>query len=70
MKYIITKNHDLIIFSEGISHKDMSNAFGPAVSAGMINHRLEPYGESVSLNYMKPGERDQLIINNRFNIYE
>jgi hypothetical protein len=66
MKYIFTKSpYNLIIFSAGISHKEMADKFGGAISAGMINSNLEPYGESISLK-MKPEEGDKERIKHYF----
>mgnify|MGYP000896199681 CR=1 FL=1 len=66
MKYIITNNFDVIIFSDGISHDKMAAKFGGAKTAGYITSSLEPYGQSVSLGRLKPGETDEEIIKSRF----
>ena len=66
MKYIITKDYDLIIFSGGITHKEMANKFCGAVSAGFVNDKLETSGHSVTLK-LSPREKDANIIRSRFN---
>jgi hypothetical protein len=66
MKYIITNDLDVIIFSDGISHDKMAAKFGGAKSAGYLTEDLKPYGQSVSLGGLKPGERDEEIIKSRF----
>ncbi|MCP6727398.1 MAG: hypothetical protein KJI69_05315 [Patescibacteria group bacterium] len=66
MKYIISKDNDVIIFSGGIEHRDMANKFGGAVSAGSINSKLEAYGSSSTLK-ISSREKDTAIIQNRFN---
>lgn len=54
MKYIITNDFDVIIFSDGISHDKMASKFGGAKTAGYITSSLETYGQSVSLGGLKP----------------
>ena len=66
MKYIITNNFDVIIFSNGIDHDDVAEKFGGLESGGYLTKDLKPYGQLVSLGGLKPGERDEEIIKSRF----
>lgn len=65
MKYIITNDLDVIIFSDGISQDKMAAKFGGAKTAGYITEDLKPYGQLISLG-LKPGENDEEIIKSRF----
>jgi len=67
MKYIISNNNDLVIFSEGLKHSDVSQKLNlQTKSAGFITEKLKPFGESFSLRIGR-GENDEQIINNHFN---
>ena len=61
LKYIMTKDDGVIMFSNLITHTEMARKFGGATSAGFVtidkNYHFETYGESVSLR-MKPAEDD------------
>lgn len=52
MKYITTKDNAIIIFSEGITHREVAQGLGVEVrGAGFVNMSVRQcYGDSVSLN--------------------
>ena len=74
MKYIIVSDGILeqgIIFSEGLSHKDVYKYSGQIKSAGFcrlglsLNYDIiyQCYGESQSLGLKSRGEEDEKILN-------
>ena len=70
MKYIVSKDNDLVIFSEGFKHSEVADKLRIVpVSAGFIDQNLKPYGKSFTLG-LSAMEKDQRIINNHFNKYE
>ena len=60
VKYIKTKNNEIIVFSELLEHSDFKS-FSP-VSAGFISIGIEPrigcYGKSISLGLKSDPEVD------------
>ena len=71
IKYIMTKDKGIVMFSGILGHDEVAQKFGGATSAGFINIKGEDtrcYGESISL-HMKADEKDsdraisQLIYN-------
>lgn len=72
MKYIITKQNDAIIFSDGMVHADVARKFGGAKSAGFVSiddeGKIAAYGRSMSLG-LESDPDDSRIISNAFNRY-
>lgn len=77
LKYLLTKQGDLIVFSDGLSHSEMAGR-RDIVGAGFIRFhdtndaelaRAECYGESVSLKIKSRKEEDEEIINRRIKYY-
>ena len=69
MKYITTKDNDLIIFSKGINHSDMARKFGGEIrGAGFVELEVThtPYGKSYFMD-MKPHEDDKKTVVHHLN---
>ena len=60
IKYIMTKDDGIVMFSGILNHDEVAAKFGGATSAGFINldgDDTKCYGESISLN-LKANEKD------------
>jgi len=62
MKYIISKDKDVVIFSEGLIHAEVARKLHLEVeSAGFINNELKPYGDSFSLGVGTNKDSEDII---------
>ena len=75
VKYVITKDEQIIVFDEMFNHSDFSK-FNP-IRAGFIsfgardgNPSCSCYGESFTLNMKSDPERDTLIAKRRLNMLD
>jgi hypothetical protein len=76
VKYIRTKDNEIIIFAEFMNHSDFRN-FNP-VSAGFISFGINKegnptcscYGESISLNMKSNPEEDTLLAKRQLNMLD
>lgn len=76
VKYIVTKDREIIVFSELFNHSDFKN-FNP-VSAGFIsfgvnkqgNPTCSCYGESVSLGLKSNPESDTILAKRQLNMLD
>lgn len=76
VKYIITKNNVIIVFSELMNHSDFKR-FDP-ISAGFISFGINKqgnptcgcWGESISLNMKSRPEEDTVIAKRQLNMQD
>ncbi len=76
VKYIITKNNVIIVFSELMNHSDFKR-FDP-ISAGFISFGINKqgnptcgcFGESISLNMKSRPEEDTVIAKRQLNMQD
>ena len=76
VKYVITKNKEIIVFSELFNHSDFRD--NDPISAGFIsfgvNNQGNPtcscYGESISLGLKSNPEEDTMIAKRQLNMMD
>lgn len=64
MKYIVSKDKDVVIFSDNLIHSMVARTLfeeGDVRSAGFVNADLKPYGMSGSLNIGGHPDDEELI---------